>query len=50
MQDAALAHAWAACSSWYRDGARITTNWPGRVQEYVDRTASVDWSELEEVF
>src|SRR6476659_2145064 len=49
MQDRLSRSAWAGCNSWYRDGARITTNWPGRVQEYVDRTATVDWSELEEV-
>ncbi len=41
--------AWAGCDSWYTDGRRITTNWPGLVQEYRDRVAQVDWSELEEV-
>ena len=35
--------------SWYRDGRRITTNWPGMVAEYLRRTAVVDWSELEEL-
>ena len=40
---------WAGCDSWYRDGQRITTNWPGMVAEYKRRTAVVDWSELEEV-
>jgi len=35
---------WATCDSWYRDGGRITTNWPGTVGEYQDRTARVDWS------
>jgi hypothetical protein len=40
---------WAGCDSWYRDGRRITTNWPGLVAEYRRRTATVDWSELEEV-
>ena len=38
---------WAGCTSWYRDGSRITTNWPGLVQEYQRRTAEVDWDELE---
>ncbi len=38
---------WATCTSWYADGGRITTNWPGRVAEYQQRTAAVDWSELE---
>lgn len=40
---------WAGCDSWYRDGQRITTNWPGLVAEYKRRTATVDWSELEEL-
>ncbi|KQW52621.1 4-hydroxyacetophenone monooxygenase [Nocardioides sp. Root1257] len=40
---------WSRCDSWYRDGRRITTNWPGQVAEYQRRLASVDWSELEEV-
>ena len=39
--------AWAGCDSWYVDGTRITTNWPGRVAEYQRRTAEVDWDELE---
>lgn len=41
--------AWVGCDSWYTDGQRITTNWPGLVQEYRDRLARVDWDELEEV-
>lgn len=40
---------WAGCDSWYRDGRRITTNWPGLVSEYRRRTAEVDWAELEEL-
>ncbi len=40
--------AWSGCSSWYVDGPRITTNWPGLVAEYQERLASVDWSELED--
>jgi len=40
---------WSGCDSWYRDGRRITTNWPGLVAEYRDRTAHVDWSDLEEL-
>jgi cation diffusion facilitator CzcD-associated flavoprotein CzcO len=39
---------WSTCDSWYVDGDRITTNWPGMVTEYKQRTATVDWSELEE--
>ncbi|NYD41339.1 flavin-containing monooxygenase [Nocardioides panaciterrulae] len=49
MQSRLSRSAWAGCDSWYRDGTRITTNWPGLVQEYVERTAVVDWSELEEI-
>ncbi len=40
---------WSHCDSWYRDGARITTNWPGQVAEYQRRLARVDWAELERV-
>lgn len=49
MQDRLGSGIWAGCNSWYRDGGRITTNWPGLVAEYRERTASVDWSELEEL-
>jgi cation diffusion facilitator CzcD-associated flavoprotein CzcO len=37
---------WASCDSWYRDGARITTNWPGMVAEYQARLTQVDWRDL----
>lgn len=34
---------WAGCESWYRDDSgRVTTNWPGSVREYKDRTREVD--------
>jgi cation diffusion facilitator CzcD-associated flavoprotein CzcO len=34
---------WGGCASWYRDpGGRITTNWPGTVAEYKQRTAAMD--------
>ena len=36
-----------AATRWYVDGGRITTNWPGLVTEYQQRTATVDWSELD---
>lgn len=49
MQDRLGNGIWAGCDSWYRDGQRITTNWPGMVAEYKRRTAVVDWSELEEI-
>ncbi|WP_240641428.1 flavin-containing monooxygenase [Nocardioides ferulae] len=50
MQDRLADSAWTGCVSWYREGGggRITTNWPGFVAEYQQRTAEVDWSELEE--
>ncbi|WP_435768734.1 flavin-containing monooxygenase [Nocardioides sp. SYSU DS0651] len=39
-----LAHSvWNGCSSWYREpSGRITTNWPGTVTEYQQRTARFD--------
>lgn len=46
MQTRLAASSWTGCDSWYVDGERITTNWPGKVSEFQDRTASVDWSEL----
>jgi cation diffusion facilitator CzcD-associated flavoprotein CzcO len=49
MQSRLAASAWSGCTSWYVDGPRITTNWPGLVAEYQRRTAAVDWDELEEV-
>ena len=48
MQDRLADSAWSGCVSWYVDGPRITTNWPGLVAEYQARLATVDWSELEE--
>jgi len=39
--------AWASCDNWYKDGGKITTNWPGLVSEYKERLAQVDWSALE---
>jgi cation diffusion facilitator CzcD-associated flavoprotein CzcO len=48
MQDRLRDSAWSGCSSWYVDGPRITTNWPGLVAEYQARLAQVDWSELED--
>ncbi len=38
---------WASCDSWYADGDRIATNWPGTVAEYQRRLARVDWDDLE---
>ena len=46
MQTRLSSTAWTGCESWYVDGPRITTNWPGKVSEYQQRTAEVDWSEL----
>ncbi len=46
MQSRLATSAWAGCDSWYVDGQRITTNWPGLVAEYQRRTARVDWAEL----
>jgi cation diffusion facilitator CzcD-associated flavoprotein CzcO len=46
MQDRLRDSVWAACDNWYRDGGRVTTNWPGLVSEYQQRLAQVDWSAL----
>lgn len=47
MQSRLAASVWSGCDSWYADGSRLTTNWPGLVAEYRRRTAAVDWAELE---
>ena len=48
MQERGRGTVWAACSSWYRGpGGRVVTNWPGLVQEYVDRTARLDLADFE---
>ena len=47
MQSRLRTSSWAGCDSWYIDGPRITTNWPGLVGEYKQRLAEVDWDELE---
>lgn len=49
MQQRLSVSAWAGCDSWYTDGGRITTNWPGLVAEYQRRLGRVDFAELEEV-
>ena len=46
MQERLTDSVWDSCTSWYNDGSRITTNWPGIVEEYVHRLAEVDDSEL----
>lgn len=39
---------WGGCESWYRDSAgRVTTNWPGTVVEYKERTAELDLGDFE---
>ncbi|MBB6629292.1 NAD(P)/FAD-dependent oxidoreductase [Nocardioides sp. KIGAM211] len=49
MQTRLSSSVWSGCTSWYRDGTRITTNWPGQVREYQRRTSVVAWDELEEI-
>jgi cation diffusion facilitator CzcD-associated flavoprotein CzcO len=46
LQERLRESVWSGCGSWYRDGDRITTNWPGTVGEYQRRLAQVDWSAL----
>lgn len=42
------ASVWGGCASWYRDaGGRVTTNWPGTVTEYKQRTARLDLRDFE---
>lgn len=42
------ASVWGGCDSWYRDSAgRVTTNWPGTVVEYKERTAVLDPTQFE---
>jgi cation diffusion facilitator CzcD-associated flavoprotein CzcO len=39
---------WGGCASWYRDAeGRITTNWPGTVVEYKQRTERLDPADFE---
>lgn len=39
---------WGGCESWYRDEAgRVTTNWPGTVVEYKNRTRVLDRNAFE---
>ena len=49
MQDRLGTGIWSRCDSWYRDGSRITTNWPGSVAEYQQRLARVEWGDLEDL-
>ncbi len=49
MQSRLATSSWSGCTSWYVDGPRITTNWPGLVGEYQKRTAQVNWNDLEEL-
>jgi cation diffusion facilitator CzcD-associated flavoprotein CzcO len=49
MQSRLSGSVWTRCDNWYTDGTRVTTNWPGKVTEYVERLARVDLDELEEV-
>jgi cation diffusion facilitator CzcD-associated flavoprotein CzcO len=41
MQDRLGSSVWSSCHNWYhQDGGRISTNWPGLVAEYKQRTAT----------
>lgn len=43
MQDRLRDSVWSGCGSWYTTASgRITTNWPGTVGEYEDRTRVLD--------
>ncbi|MCX6395599.1 MAG: NAD(P)/FAD-dependent oxidoreductase [Propionibacteriales bacterium] len=48
IQDRIGASVWGGCDSWYRDAAgRVTTNWPGTVVEYKERTAHLEAADFE---
>ncbi len=40
---------WSSCTSWYTASGRVTTNWPGLVAEYEERTARFRLEDFEEV-
>ena len=43
VQGRLAASVWASCHNWYhQDGGRISTNWPGLVEEYRRRCAELD--------
>ncbi|RZI89409.1 MAG: NAD(P)/FAD-dependent oxidoreductase [Microbacterium sp.] len=48
IQQRISASVWGGCDSWYRDSAgRVTTNWPGTVVEYKERTRELDLARFE---
>ena len=48
MQRRLAASVWSGCVSWYRTATgRITTNWPGLVWEYRQRTARVEFADYD---
>ncbi len=50
MQQRLSGSVWASCASWYRDpSGRITTNWPGTVAEYQQRTRRLDVTDFHAV-
>lgn len=50
MQGRLASSVWSSCASWYRDpSGRITTNWPGTVREYQQRTSRFDVHDFERV-
>ena len=49
MQSRLVDSVWASCANWYTTATgRVTTNWPGLVQEYKDRTARFDANDFEQ--
>lgn len=48
MQDRLSGSVWSRCDNWYREAnGKITTNWPGQVREFQDRTAHFDAAAFE---
>lgn len=47
MQQRLSKMAWNAIeASWYKDGDKITNNWPGSTYEYIRRTRQVQWADF----
>ena len=48
MQERLADTVWTGCGSWYEDASgRVTTNWPGLVEEYEQRCAVLDVSDFD---
>ena len=47
MQDRLSNLTWAKVeASWYKDGDKLTNNWPGTAREFQRRLKTVDWGDF----